>query len=393
MHTAHPAGNPPTGAAPAPASILVVEDSMTQAFALKMLLEKDRYRVHIVENGQEALRSISENRPDMVISDIDMPELDGYGMCHAIKSRPETQSIPVILLTTLSDPEHILQGLGSKADYYLTKPYDPQFLLDRVRAALDHQAACPADDEEGGFVVSLGGRQHRVHAEPRQMLSLLLSTYDNAIQQYRVLVRTQQELNIRNQQLREQSSKLQEQQQLLEEANAKLQALATEDGLTGLKNHRAFKEELERQFQSSTATHAPLSVILLDVDRFKAYNDSFGHPEGDDVLRRIAKTLTASTRSEDYVARYGGEEFVILLPGADRSTASTVAERIRRSIEHAPWKQRQVTASLGVSTRTASNSDASTLLTEADQALYSSKQSGRNRVTHYFMLQRSKMYS
>lgn len=192
---------------------------------------------------------------------------------------------------------------------------------------------------------------------------------------------------------RVQERQIHDQQQRLEEANAKLQALASEDGLTGLKNHRAFKDAFRNLFDQSEHHQQPLSVILIDVDRFKAFNDSFGHPAGDEVLKQVARIIAENVRPGDHVARYGGEEFVVVLPKADRCDANAVAERIRRAIENAPWKHRQVTASLGISTRSNTAADPAALLAESDEALYASKQGGRNRVTQQFMLRRSKMYS
>jgi diguanylate cyclase (GGDEF)-like protein len=168
----------------------------------------------------------------------------------------------------------------------------------------------------------------------------------------------------------------------LQEVNAKLEALATVDGLTGVKNRRALEQQLEAEVARSRRYKTPLSLILLDVDKFKQYNDTFGHIAGDGVLQEVAQLLQSSVRTIDFVARYGGEEFVVLLPNTDQDGALILAERLRAKIEQAPWKQRAVTASFGIAGLTEEMAARSELTAAADRALYHSKESGRNRVTH-----------
>ena len=168
----------------------------------------------------------------------------------------------------------------------------------------------------------------------------------------------------------------------LSEANARLQALATTDGLTGLKNHRTFQEKLVEEFERCQRYRTPLSIALLDVDKFKAFNDSFGHPAGDGVLKMVAGIFQENARTTDFVARYGGEEFVVLLPGTDTVGASAAAERMRSAVEYAYWDLRPVTVSIGISTCKPATSSPAAFLAEADRALYASKQKGRNCVTH-----------
>ena len=171
-------------------------------------------------------------------------------------------------------------------------------------------------------------------------------------------------------------------EQQLQEANARLETLATEDGLTGLKNHRAFQDRFETEFARAPRYHMPLTVILADVDRFKQYNDEFGHQTGDAVLRQVADLLKTSVRESDMVARYGGEEFVIVLPHTDDEGGIAVAERCRESIESACWPKRPVTASFGVATLHPGIQSREQMVAAADKALYASKDAGRNRVTH-----------
>ncbi|MFL6196473.1 MAG: diguanylate cyclase [Thermoanaerobaculia bacterium] len=175
-------------------------------------------------------------------------------------------------------------------------------------------------------------------------------------------------------------------QRELEEANARLGTLAETDPLTALKNRRAFERTLDREFAFATRTGIPLSLIVLDIDRFKKYNDLLGHPAGDEVLRIISRLLLRSVRQMDLVARYGGEEFIIILPGTDQPGANTMAERLRRSIEDHPWPGRPVTASLGLATFVPGEAEDCTspdeLFARADTALYYAKSTGRNRVVH-----------
>jgi diguanylate cyclase (GGDEF)-like protein len=177
----------------------------------------------------------------------------------------------------------------------------------------------------------------------------------------------------------------------LAQDNAKLEALVALDGLTGLKNHRALVDRLAMQFEAAVHDHTPLSLIMLDVDRFKPYNDTYGHIAGDEVLRTVAQILQKHARDMDVVARYGGEEFAVILT-ADQETAITVAERLRIAIEQADWPKRAVTASFGVATFGASTPypDISSFVADADSALYYSKERSRNRVTHARVMARYK---
>ena len=171
--------------------------------------------------------------------------------------------------------------------------------------------------------------------------------------------------------------------QRLAHQNDLLAELATVDELTGTKNRRRFREDLELLFGQADRLASPLSVIMLDLDHFKQYNDSFGHPAGDEVLHETGSILRVAVRGHDVVARYGGEEFVVLLPATDTVEAIEVAERLRSAIASRPWSHRRVTASLGVATADPTTADAATLVDQADYALYRSKQAGRNQVTHF----------
>ena len=167
----------------------------------------------------------------------------------------------------------------------------------------------------------------------------------------------------------------------LGEANARLEALATTDDLTGLLNHRVFAERIREEWLRARRYKEPLSLVLLDVDHFKAYNDSFGHLAGNEVLRSLADILHENARETDLVARFGGEEFVVVLPHTVAAEAMNIAERIRAGVETHAWNLRLLTVSLGVCELAQAMDDAAALIHCADLAMYKSKTDGRNRVT------------
>lgn len=161
------------------------------------------------------------------------------------------------------------------------------------------------------------------------------------------------------------------------------------DGLTSLRNRGAFMDHLSAQMEVAVRHARPLSVLILDIDHFKPYNDDFGHLAGDEVLRQVAEILEHVARRSDFVARIGGEEFGIILPETDREGARVLAERFREAIDKASWPLRPVTASIGATTVSFEQAvprpdppERSELLREADEALYRAKERGRNRVAH-----------
>lgn len=185
------------------------------------------------------------------------------------------------------------------------------------------------------------------------------------------------------QRLRKHNHELQTQQRSLVDENARLKRLATHDGLTGLTNRQEFQTRLEEEFSRAVRYHRPFSCIMLDVDWFKHYNDTYGHLAGDKALSTLAMLLNLSIRAGDIAARYGGEEFVLLLPNADPAAARACAERIRAAIAAFSWPHRPVTTSLGICTWTATSQGTAELVDQADRALYYSKRYGRDHATHF----------
>ena len=166
----------------------------------------------------------------------------------------------------------------------------------------------------------------------------------------------------------------------LEQANAELRMLSMTDSLTGLANRRHLEQALEREFSRCQAESQPLSLILLDVDHFKSFNDNYGHLVGDQALRKVADVLQSMSSPDDLVARFGGEEFCVLLPGCGPDSALRIADSIRLVIADTRMEPRRLTVSLGVATNSSEVSSPQALLHLADEAMYRAKQSGRNCV-------------
>jgi diguanylate cyclase (GGDEF)-like protein len=281
--------------------------------------------VDSAESGEEALRKVREAPPQLILCDVMMPGIDGYEVARRIKNDGRTGTlpfIPIILVTALGETEHIVQGLNTGADDYIAKPYHFQELEARVRAMLR-------------------------------------------------IKRLQDELDQKNREL--------------EVANRRLRKLSITDGLTELYNHRHVHELLRDEFERSRRTGEPLAVTMVDLDRFKAVNDSYGHPTGDVVLYETARILRETAREIDMVGRYGGEEFIVILPNTDEAEAARFAERVRRAVEGHLYRDEATELRMTCSSGAASFPSGDVekpeqLLKKADDALYVAKEAGRNRV-------------
>lgn len=291
-------------------TILAVDDSPENLDLIKNILEP-YYTVKVAPTGELALHIAQTQKPDMILLDIMLDDINGYDICHQLKSDDKTRNIPVIFLTAKRSEADEVQGFKIGGCDYITKPFSPAIMLARIRTQIQLKAKTDL-----------------------------------------------------------------------------LEKLASLDGLTEIPNRRAFDTALERQFNQAQRTATPLSLLMMDIDYFKRFNDHYGHPVGDDCLRRVANALRALThRPEDLVARLGGEEFGILLPNTDNIGATLRAEQYRSVVENLKIQHQlnesapYVTVSIGVGTVIASQGgDANDLLQAADNALYQAKHQGRNRV-------------
>ncbi len=204
----------------------------------------------------------------------------------------------------------------------------------------------------------------------------------NLHQSFEYQERQRKEISARTAELESLHQHLQTLNEELRQKNLQLELAAQTDGLTGLWNHAAFQLALRNEIQRAERLRQPLSLIMLDVDYFKQFNDNYGHPAGDEVLRQVAEVLRRHARPYDIVARYGGEEFAIILVNTELEMALRVAERFRQAIQQIPNLPAPVTASLGVAEHRFGAMPAS-LLYNADSALYIAKRSGRNQVQFY----------
>jgi diguanylate cyclase (GGDEF)-like protein/PAS domain S-box-containing protein len=191
---------------------------------------------------------------------------------------------------------------------------------------------------------------------------------------------TEERLHLQMRSLNEAQIELQRRQNELEQLNDRLATLATRDGLTGLHNHRSLQDRLSEEISRAERTARPVSLIMVDVDRFKSYNDRYGHPAGDVVLRELANVLAVTARASDFVARYGGEEFAVLLPDSRAPDAAYLAERMRHKLNEAFFGEEKVTASFGCAEYIPGVMTKAELILEADRALYRAKRDGRDCV-------------
>ena len=198
--------------------VLIVEDSFTQAEQLKYTLERRGYQVSVARNGKQALALLGESTPTIIISDIVMPEMDGYKFCERVKSDERLKSIPVMLLTSLSDPVDIIRGLECGADNFITKPYDEQLLISRIQYILLNREVRKGARTQMGAEIAFGGQRFTVTPERQQILDLLITSYETAVQKNLELIKAQDELRVLNESLEEK----------VEERTAELKAEVTE---------------------------------------------------------------------------------------------------------------------------------------------------------------------
>ncbi|MGA1867611.1 MAG: response regulator [bacterium] len=176
-------------------TILIVEDSHTQALKLQNILQEIGYIVMVALNGKEAMVSLKKERPNIVISDIVMPDMNGYELCRQIKADEKLKNIPVLLLTTLSEPEDIIKGLDCGADSFLIKPYEREQLLSHIQYILINNSMRSEIGARVGIEIFFAGKKHFINPERIQILDLLLSSYENVLHQKREQERLNKELN------------------------------------------------------------------------------------------------------------------------------------------------------------------------------------------------------
>ena len=187
--------NAQSGPAQDMVEILIVEDSLTQQEKLKHLLMRHHYRVMTANNGKQALALLSLHKPALIISDVVMPEMNGYAFCKQFKSEKSNQSTPVIILTSLSNSEDVLEGLGCGADYFFTKPYNDDYLISGIQQILANKDLSGTKRACVELEVTFAGKKRFITADPQQIISLLLSTYEAAVTRNTELLQTQEALN------------------------------------------------------------------------------------------------------------------------------------------------------------------------------------------------------
>ena len=234
--------------------ILIAEDSPTQSLQLRHVLETHGMKVTAAADGREALALIEEHAPDLLITDIQMPEMDGYELCRRIKEHPRLAGLPVILLTSLSDVQDIMHGLECGADNFIVKPYDEEFLVGRIHHVLAHQKLAREDTSRHGIPFLFAGEKRVLPSDPARMIGLLVSTYETAVQ--------------KNLALRHANAALEEKARELARSNADLERfgyIASHDLIEPLRTITSFLQLLERRHQASLDEDAK-EYISMAVD-------------------------------------------------------------------------------------------------------------------------------
>lgn len=314
-------------------SVLLVDDQPMIAEAVRRALEGEKdIEFHYCQDPSKAIKIANRIHPTIILQDLVMPEVNGLMMVKFFRVNKETNQIPIIILSTKEDPKVKSEAFGLGVNDYLVKLPDKIELIARLRY---HSTA------------------YLYHRQRDEAFAAL-----------------------------------KESQRQLHEANQTLEKLSSLDGLTEIANRRQFDKVIAKEWNRAMRNYSPISLLMLDIDFFKLYNDTYGHQQGDTCLKKVAEVLkTNEKRPADLAARYGGEEFAIILPETDShgalEIASSILEMIRASkIPHqASTVDPNLTASIGVATMTAERGTSSEdLIRRADKALYKAKERGRNQL-------------
>lgn len=320
-------------------NVLIVDDRPENILALESILEGLPLKIFTALSGNDALALMFDTDFSLVLLDVQMPEMNGFEVAELMRSCEKTRSIPIIFVTAINkEQKYVFKGYELGAVDYLFKPIEPLVLKSKIKVFIE------------------------------------IYKQKNLLQKQAYLLEQKIEELIR-----------------LRESNFELQKLSAHDSLTDIPNRRGLDEFLDREWRSAIRDRYEMSAIMVDIDFFKRYNDTYGHLEGDECLKKVAQALKNTLRRpKDFVARYGGEEFVVALPNTDLEGAIFVAENLRKSIEALAIPHETstlssiVTISLGVHTVLPTRETSfKNFMDEVDQALYLAKQAGRNRVCTY----------
>ena len=313
--------------------VLLVDDQPMVAEAVKRALAGERdIEFHYCADPTKAIKTANAIKPTIILQDLIMPEVNGLMMVKFFRVNQDTSQVPIIVLSTKEDPNVKSEAFAAGVNDYLVKLPDKVELIARIRY------------------------HSKAYIYHKQRDEALLA--------------------------------LQENQKKLNEANRRLEKLSSLDGLTGIANRRHFDETLRQEWNRAIRNGSTISLIMMDIDFFKLYNDTYGHQGGDAVLKTVADILKeAEKRPADLAARYGGEEFAVILPETNQNGVSDIACRVldlvrSRMVPHKASKiSPYLTVSIGTATMIPSRDTRPELLVErADQALYQAKRDGRDRV-------------
>ena len=338
--------------------VLVVNDDAASLLALTSLLTygqaREDYEVQTARSGEEALRAVLNEEFAVILLDVSMPGMDGFETADAIHSHPRTAAVPIIFITAYyADEVYRLKGYQQGAVDYLFTPVIPQVLQAKV-----------------AVFVEMAKKNLELQEKTRQLEEL---NQDLQAQRLRDLQRVNAALQ----------AEIAERRQ----AEQRAHQLATRDPLTKLPNRRSLIERLEHALAHAARHQESLAVLFLDLDSFKAINDSLGHDIGDALLVQVAARLDAAVRESDMAARLGGDEFVVLLDGlANAEDADKVVRKIAASLA-LPYEVGhhvlETSASIGVSLYPRNGASPQELIRNADLAMYHAKQQGRGCIQFF----------
>ncbi len=416
---------------------VIVDDNKTARSVLEKQMHTLGFDVQTAVNGQAGYELILKSKPDIVLTDVEMPVMNGYELCAALSENPETHRLPILVISSTVTDVDVHQGFKSGVLDFLRKPFDSFKLSEAVATAIGREKVqhdgiavvlsndmkfsallgklfadlalqdhhCANLNELSGYLsmivpdiiaVDFSGVDHqactmleklREHEDLKASPILVMVEADdrnamiNCLQHgandFLIKPFLREEFNARVLNLVRTKSLFDE----LKHSSHILEGLAFIDGLTGLLNRRYLEEGLQQQFARAERTQRPLSIMMIDLDHFKRVNDMFGHAIGDEVLKIVSETVKSSVRNVDIACRYGGEELCVIMPGTPTLQARDIAEQVRRNIEAKTLTPKLIrqTVSMGVSTYP-DLSGRETLLSDADKALYMAKNMGRNRV-------------